>query len=101
MIENKQLNPPQQSKFAYITLLSGIDPSMKYRGFLYNALIMKNSLQQFGSNADFMVLLGFRTEDIDYFASDLALLRKFGIIPVLLPRWTDTAHQVSHILIIY
>jgi hypothetical protein len=58
-------------------------------------LIIKSVLKKYGSTADFMVLLGFRTEAIHYFESDLALLRRFGIIPVLLPRWTDISHPLS------
>ena len=36
--------PNQKSKNAYVTLISGIDKNLKYRGFLYNALIMKKAL---------------------------------------------------------
>jgi hypothetical protein len=31
----------QKSKFAYITLIHGIDNTFSYRGFLYNVLIMR------------------------------------------------------------
>lgn len=51
-------NREQNSKFAYVTLLSGIDSSFKYRGFLYNVLIMKRALVQAGSVADFIALIG-------------------------------------------
>lgn len=51
-------NRKQNSKFAYVTLLSGIDSSFKYRGFLYNLLIMKRALLQAGSVADFIALIG-------------------------------------------
>lgn len=51
----------QISKFAYITLIHGIDNTFSYRGFLYNVLIMRKSLLTLGSTADFIVMLGFTT----------------------------------------
>ena len=48
------------AKYAYVTLLSGIDKSLRYRGFLYNALIIKRALNQLGSTADFITLIGYR-----------------------------------------
>jgi hypothetical protein len=51
----------QKSRFAYITLLHGIDNTFSYRGFLYNALITKKSLSALGSTADFIVMIGFTT----------------------------------------
>eukprot|EP01035_Chromulina_nebulosa_P055048 gene55048-75428_t len=47
------------AKYAYVTLLSGIDKSLRYRGFLYNALIIKRALNQLGSTADFITLIGY------------------------------------------
>jgi hypothetical protein len=38
----------KQSRFAYVTLLSGIDSSYRYRGFLYNVLIMRRALDELG-----------------------------------------------------
>lgn len=38
----------QHSRFAYVTLLSGIDLSYRYRGFLYNVLIMRRALDELG-----------------------------------------------------
>ena len=38
----------QHSRFAYVTLLSGIDSSYRYRGFLYNVLIMRRALDELG-----------------------------------------------------
>jgi hypothetical protein len=51
----------QISKFAYVTLIHGIDNTFSYRGFLYNVLIMRKSLLTLGSTADFIVMLGFTT----------------------------------------
>ena len=38
----------QHSRFAYVTLLSGIDSTYRYRGFLYNVLIMRRALDELG-----------------------------------------------------
>ena len=51
----------KNSQNAYITLIHGIDNTFKYRGFLYNALIMRKALLGLGSTADFIVMLGFTT----------------------------------------
>jgi hypothetical protein len=80
----------RNSKFAYITLIHGIDNTFSYRGFLYNALIMRKSLVDLGSTADFIVMLGFTTlgDTLDYrlFAEDIALLEKSGMRIFYLPR---------------
>jgi len=88
---NKRINNPKQnSKFAYVTLISGIDKSQKYRGFLYNAMIMKKSLAKLGSTADFIALIGFSDAgDTKQYESDLDLLRDHGIIVFYLPRFLD------------
>ena len=57
-------NPEQKSKFAYTTLISGINKSRRYRGFLYNALIMRRSLLDAGSTADFVAMIGYSDDDI-------------------------------------
>ena len=46
------------SKYAYVTLLHGIDETYLYRGFLYNCLIVKRALVSLHSQADFIVLIG-------------------------------------------
>lgn len=84
------LDPPN-SKYAYVTLIHGIDESFKYRGYLYNVMIMKTALASYGSTADFIVLLGF-TQDGDRtpFQSDIDKLKEIGIRIYYLPRLVDT-----------
>ena len=86
-------NVAAKSKNSYITLLSGIDKSLKYRGFLYNTLIMKDSLLKLGSTADFIVLIGFTNEHDEYdsktndiYKQDINLLKSHNIIVYVLPR---------------
>ena len=89
----------KKSKFAYITLIHGIDNTFTYRGFLYNALIMKKALNRLGSTADFIVMLGFTTlgDTLDYrlFASDIALLEEAGMRIFYLPRLRPVHRKVS------
>ena len=85
----------QFSEYAYVTLISGIDQSFKYRGFLYNALIMKRSLKEEGSKADFIALMGFSEHDISPFHDDLNLLTSHGIIVYILPRFLDKEHKLG------
>ena len=84
------LQGTQKSKFAYITLIHGIDNTFTYRGFLYNALIMRKSLTSLGSTADFIVMLGFTTQgdqlDFPLFEKDIQLLKQAGIRILYLPR---------------
>lgn len=88
----------RNSKFAYITLIHGIDNTFSYRGFLYNALIMRKSLVDLGSTADFIVMLGFTTlgDTLDYrlFADDIALLEKSGMRIFYLPRLRPVHRKV-------
>jgi hypothetical protein len=85
-----KLDPPG-SKYAYVTLIHGIDDSFKYRGYLYNVMIMKTALASFGSTADFIVLLGFTTNgNTDKFQDDIDKLREIGIRIYFLPRLVDT-----------
>lgn len=88
-------NPKQHSKFAYVTLLSGIDSSLKYRGFLYNVLIMKRALLHAGSVADLIALIGISETDITPFISDLELLQEAGIILHILPRFLDESNELG------
>jgi hypothetical protein len=80
------------NQFAYVTLLHGIDDTFSYRGFLYNCLIVKNSLNSLGSKADFVVLIGFtygENPKNDKITKDLALMKKSGILLHYLPRLND------------
>ena len=88
-------NQKQHSRFAYVTLLSGIDSSFKYRGFLYNILIMKRALLQTGSVADLIVLIGISETGITPFIADLELLQEAGIILHILPRFLDESHELE------
>lgn len=88
-------NQKQFSKFAYVTLLSGIDSSFKYRGFLYNVLIMKRALIQSGSVADLIALVGLSEEDTSPFEADFKLLQDAGIILHILPRFLDESHELG------
>lgn len=82
----------ESSPYAYVTLIAGIDKSYKYRGFLYNTLIMKRSLVQEGSTADFVALVGYSEEDTSPFESDIAMLSAHGIIVHVLTRLLSAAH---------
>ena len=88
-------NQKHHSKFAYVTLLSGIDSSLKYRGFLYNVLIMKRALLQSGSVADLIALIGISETDVTPFRADLELLQEAGIILHILPRFLDESHKLG------
>jgi hypothetical protein len=90
-------NPRQQSKHAYITLLSGINPDFTHRGFLYNVLIMKQMLVKLGSNADFIVMIGYKIDPTrgndqkDLYIPELNLLKKNQIIIYELPRYLSSS----------
>ena len=91
-------NPKQNSPNAYVTLIAGIDTRFKYRGFLYNAIIMLRALRQKGSTADFVAMLGFgetTQEAIDKFRPDIDLLKKHGIIVHVLPRLIHDSHALN------
>jgi hypothetical protein len=100
---NSLENPPQRSHWAYVTLISGINEKLSYRGFLYNAIIMYHSLKKKGSKADFIAMIGYNfpmktkqdpilsstayyTKENPDIVSDLNLLRSHGIIVYELPR---------------
>jgi hypothetical protein len=85
-----------KSKHAYVTLLSGIDTSYKYRGFLYNALIMKKSLQDSGSVADFIVMVAYSNPNaIAPYQADMKLLENAGIKIHVLPRLLDNSQKLG------
>lgn len=96
VIEEALPNPLQQSKYAYITLLSGINPNFTHRGFLYNVLIMKKSLEKLHSTADFIVMVGFLNDPStgnlrrEIYNADLNLLKRAGIIIYELPRYLSS-----------
>eukprot|EP01038_Epipyxis_sp_PR26KG_P014482 gene14482-19440_t len=92
---SNQNNPIQKSKFAYTTLISGIDLTYKYRGFLYNAMIMKIALDSYGSTADFIAMIGYSEKNIEPFQSDIELLKSHGIIIHVLPRLLDEVHPLG------
>lgn len=86
------------AKFAYVTLLHGIDDTFSYRGYLYNCFIVKKALTEQGSKADFIVLIGFTYGENPHnekITHDLALLTKFGIKLHYLPRLDDPAQTNS------
>jgi len=95
--ENANFAHMQKSKYTYVTLISGIDDSFKYRGFLYNALIMRKALADAGSTADFVAMVGFTDEDRTPFEGDMQLLRDSGILLYVLPRWVRVICHLSHV----
>jgi len=93
--QNQHLLPAPQSKYAYVTLISGIDNSFRYRGFLYNCLIMRRALRDAGSTADFIALIGYSDNDIAAYRDDMKLLKDEGIILYILPRLIDPSHKLN------
>ena len=90
-----QLQPPY-SKYAYTTLLHGIDDRYRYRGFLYNTIIFKQLLTKYGSKEDVIAMVGYTYGSIDAkFESDIKLLESFGIKVYHLPRMVSTSGKVS------
>jgi hypothetical protein len=91
----KDTLPEPQSKNAYVTLISGIDNSFRYRGFLYNCLIMRRALRDAGSTADFIALIGYSDSDTSAYQDDMQLLKDDGIILYILPRLIDSSHKLN------
>jgi hypothetical protein len=87
----------RRARFAYVTLMHGVDESLKYRGFLFSAIIMKTILSREGSQADFLVMVGFSRNSVDkrIFDSDAALLERFGLKIIYLPRLVPNVDKVS------
>jgi hypothetical protein len=80
-----------KSKNAYVTLISGIDDSFKYRGFVYSALIMKKALSVAGTYSVLLVFLPFLVHSDGLFVSLDLLLRAC---------FSDTTwHETNHHLI--
>lgn len=99
VVEGVRIAGRQGSPFAYITLMHGIDDSLSYRGFLYNAILMKRALHRLGSTADFLVLVGFThgaQPSSGAVAQDLDLLQRNGIQLVYLPRLQDSKKVQFH-----
>jgi hypothetical protein len=94
-VEVKPISSVQRSNFAYVTLISGIDSSFKYRGFFYNTLLMKKALSDLGSTADFIVLLGFDEANTLFFEEDAMLFRRHNITMYMLPRFVHDSHGLS------
>lgn len=85
-----------KQRYAYVTLIHGLDSSLKYRGFLYNAIIMVTALRKAGSTADFIALVGFAANFTkDQFEDDLNLLKSSGIIIHYLPRLIEENSAVG------
>jgi hypothetical protein len=85
----------QKSPYAYVTLISGLDKNFAYRGYLYNALIMKRALETLGSTADFIALIGYSDSDPAPYQSDIELLRSHSILIYTLPRLLDPKHKLG------
>ena len=84
------------TKFAYVTLVSGIDKSFKYRGFLYNAIIIKKALVKLDSIADFIVMIGYsENDDHSLYEKDIDLLREHGVIVYFLPRFLNESTRLA------
>lgn len=94
-IEIELDNNKKNSRFAYVTLISGIDNSFKYRGFLYACMIMNKALKSFGSTADFIALIGYNQNDRKPFINDMNLLKKQGIIVHNLHRLVHSSNKLS------
>ena len=87
-------NPTKRSKYAYSTLISGFDEKFKYRGFIYNALIMRKALLEKGSNADFIAMVAFQNNITEPYEDDMDLLRRNGIIVYYLNRILDSSEPL-------
>jgi hypothetical protein len=92
----------QSSPFAYVTLMSGIDNTFRYRGFLYNCLVMAKALRDSGSRADFIVMIGFSgsegpglSQQSRAIRADIDLLRKAKIILHELPRLLSPSDKLT------
>lgn len=92
---SNQTHVPQLSENAYVTLISGLDTNYYYRGYLYNALIMKKALKTLGSTADFIAMIGYSDSNTEPYESDMELLRRNGIITYALPRLLKTRHKLG------
>ena len=92
------------SPFAYVFLLAGCDPHKPfYLGYLYGILIAIRSLQESGSQADFVVMVQMATttttttnstEDSSFILPEQAWLDQLGVRTMYLPpRGGDTSRR--------
>ena len=88
-------NNKQKSQYAYVTLISGIDNTFKYRGFLYACMIMNKALKSFGSTADFIALIGYNDNNRKPYINDINLLKQQGIIVYNLHRLVHSSNKLS------
>ena len=74
------------SKYAYVTLLNGIDDSNGQTGYTYNIIIMKKKLDILSPTIDFLLLLGF--DEISTFKRNetLSLFKFYNITISIIPR---------------
>jgi hypothetical protein len=94
------------SRYAYVTLIHGIDESFAYRGYLYNCIVMKKSLDTLGSKMDFIAMIGFLYENqlsrnnnkTEIIKQDLALLSYYKIKIFYLSRLHTKASLQSYFL---
>ncbi len=78
-------------RFAYVTILHGIDEGGGYKGYLYNILTIKSRLRYLGSTADIIAMIGFTTaaSHSEEISKDIELLRNSGVKLHYLPRLRD------------
>jgi hypothetical protein len=82
------------ARYAYVTLIHGIDETFRYRGYLYNVMIMKTALHSYGSEADLVVLIGFSKGGYQsIYQEDLDRLTSIGIKIVYLPRLLEVEEK--------
>jgi len=82
------------ARYAYVTLIHGIDETFRYRGYLYNVMIMKTALHSYGSEADLIVLIGFSKGGYQHiYQEDLDRLTSIGIKIVYLPRLLEVEEK--------
>ena len=95
VITNKNIpEDAKNSRYAYVTLIHGIDDTFRYRGYLYNVMIMKTALHSFGSEADLVVLIGFSKGGYhEMYQEDIDRLTSIGIKIVYLPRLLEVEEK--------
>lgn len=85
------------ARYAYVTLLHGIDKTLKYKGFLLNTLVMKAALTKLGSKHDLIALVGYTDLNLNTseFQNDINLLLSSNIIVHYLPRMTKNKGKIT------
>ena len=87
--EPQELIQTATSKFAYASVLGGVDPSHpSYRGFLYNMLVAAKILRTSGSTADMVVFFQLsHTADLEELPrEDVRLLEALRVIIAYIPK---------------